>query len=705
MADQSLAEVQAFSVRPPAFRGVACEEHQAGRVIDHFKHIKLGVLGGHDRRQLGQDQPADRIERLLPLQHAAELGQIGLEPVLLGILLRRVAQVADHFIDRVLQGRNLALRLHRDRTGQVALRHRGGHLRNRAHLGGQVFRKLVDVLGEPFPGSGCARHLGLPAELALDADFPRHAGDLLRENRQRVDHAVDGVGQRRDFALRLYRQLLFEVAVGHGGHHFRDAAHLAGQVPRHGVDAVGQVFPGSRNAPHLGLAAEAAVRADLACHPRHFRAKRAQLVHHGVDGVLQFQNLALHVHRDLLRQIALRHRSGHVRNVAHLGGQVARHGVDAFGQVLPGSGDALHVGLAAKLAFGSDFARHARHLRGKGAELVHHGVDGVLQLLNFAFHVHGDFLGQVAGRDRGRHFRDIAHLRGQVARHRVDAVGQILPGSGNALHVGLSAQPALCTHLARDPRHLGGERAQLVYHRVDRVLHLQNLALHIHGDLLGQVPIGYRGGHVRDVAHLGGQVARHGIDAVGQVLPRTRHTLHFRLTAEAPFGTDLARHPRHLRRERAQLVHHGVDGVLQLGDLAFYVHRDFLRQVARCHRGGHVRDVAHLGGQVARHGVDAFGQVLPGSGDALHVGLAAKLAFGSDFARHARHLRGKGAELVHHGVDGVLQLLNFAFHVHGDFLGQVAGRDRGRHFRDIAHLRGQVARHRIDAVGQVLPRA
>ena len=49
------------------------------------------------------------------------------------------------------------------------------------------------------------------------------------------------------------------------------------------------------------------------------------------------------------------------------------------------------------------------------------------------------------------------------------------------------------------------------------------------------------------------------------------------------------------------------------------------------------RDVADLVGQVAGHGVDALRQILPGAGDALHFRLAAELAFGSHFARHARH--------------------------------------------------------------------
>ena len=67
-------------------------------------------------------------------------------------------------------------------------------------------------------------------------------------------------------------------------------------------------------------------------------------------------------------------------------------------------------GLAAELAFGADLARDARHFRGEGVELVHHGVDGVFQLENFAAHVHGDLARQVAARHGGGHLRDVAHL-------------------------------------------------------------------------------------------------------------------------------------------------------------------------------------------------------------------------------------------------------------------------------------------------------
>ena len=63
------------------------------------------------------------------------------------------------------------------------------------------------------------------------------------------------------------------------------------------------------------------------------------------------------------------------------------------------------------------------------------------------------------------------------------------------------------------------------------------------------------------------------------------------------------------------------------------------------------------------HEVHGVGQILPRAGDAVHVGLAAELSFGTHFAGHAGHFRGEGAELVHHRVDGVLQLQNFALHV------------------------------------------
>ena len=92
------------------------------------------------------------------------------------------------------------------------------------------------------------------------------------------------------------------------------------------------------------------------------------------------------------------------------------------------------------------------------------------------------------------------------------------------------------------------------------------------------------------------------------------------------------------RGERAELVDHRVDGVLQLQDLAADVDGDLLGEVAVGDGRGHLGDVAHLAGEVAGHGVDAVGQVLPGAGDALDLGLAAELALGADLAGDAGHL-------------------------------------------------------------------
>ena len=53
-------------------------------------------------------------------------------------------------------------------------------------------------------------------------------------------------------------------------------------------------------------------------------------------------------------------------------------------------------------------------------------------------------------------------------------------------------------------------------------------------------PLGHRGGHLGDVAHLAGQVAGHVVDVVGQVAPGAGHALDLGLAAELALGADLA---------------------------------------------------------------------------------------------------------------------------------------------------------------------
>ena len=330
--------------------------------------------------------------------------------------------------------------------------------------------------------------------------------------------------------------------------------------------------------------------------------------------------------------------------------------------------DALDSGLAAELALGADLARHARDLVGERRQLVDHDVDGLLELEDLALGVDGDLLAEVAVGHRGGDLGDVAHLGGQVGGHEVHVVGEVAPRARHALDPGLAAELALGADLARHARHLGRERAQLVDHRVDRVGQRGDLALGLDGDLLGQVAVGHGGGHGRDAAHLVGQVDRHAVDVLGQALPGARDAGHLGLAAELALGADLARHARHLGREGRQLVDHRVDGVLELEDLAAGVDGDLLGQVAVGDGGGHLGDVAHLVGQVARHLVDVLGQVAPGARDLLDLGLAAELALGADLARHAGDLVGEGAQLVDHRVDRVLEGQHLALDVHGDLL-------------------------------------
>src|SRR5437763_1029600 len=76
----------------------------------------------------------------------------------------------------------------------------------------------------------------------------------------------------------------------------------------HLIDVVGEVLPGARHAGDDRLPSELAVGANLARDPAHFGGERVQLIHHGVDGVLQLENLALDVDGDLSREIAARDR-------------------------------------------------------------------------------------------------------------------------------------------------------------------------------------------------------------------------------------------------------------------------------------------------------------------------------------------------------------------------------------------------------------
>src|SRR5205085_1742115 len=120
----------------------------------------------------------------------------------------------------------------------------------------------------------------------------------------------------------------------------------------------------------------------------------------------------------------------------------------AVGEVFPGPGDALHLGLAAELAFRSYLAGDAGDFGGEGVELIDHRVDRVLQLQDLPADIDRDLLRQVAVRNSRGDFGDVSYLAGKIAGHRVHTVGEVLPGPGHAAHFGLAPKLAFGPYLA-----------------------------------------------------------------------------------------------------------------------------------------------------------------------------------------------------------------------------------------------------------------
>ena len=158
-------------------------------------------------------------------------------------------------------------------------------------------------------------------------------------------------------------------------------------------------------------------------------------------------------------------------------------------------------------------------------ELIHHRVDGVLQLEDLALDIDGDLLGEVAVGHGGGDLGDVAHLAVRLPAMKLTlSVRSFQVPATPLTSAWPPSLPSVPTSRATRVTSAANE-AELIDHRVDGVLQLQDLALDVDGDLLGEVAVGDGGGHLGDVAHLAGQVAGHEVDAVGQVLPGAGHAL------------------------------------------------------------------------------------------------------------------------------------------------------------------------------------
>src|SRR5205814_1310852 len=152
------------------------------------------------------------------------------------------------------------------------------------------------------------------------------------------------------------------------------------------------------------------------------------------------------------------------------------------------------------------------------------------------------------------------------------------------------------------------------------------------------------------------------------------------LTAETAFDSDFTGDASDLLCEDCERVRHVVDGLGQGGDFTLGLDGKRLLQIASGHSGDDLHDAADLLGEVSGHDVYAVGEVLPSSGDAGHVRLAAEASFGSDFAGHAGDFGGEGAKLLDHRVQSFLQQQDLAANVDRDLLGEVAAGNSRRDF-------------------------
>ena len=167
LTDQALADPESIRDALAFAIGVGVGELEDRSAVLGIHQEERAVMRGDQRRQLRHDHSRHCFEVLLPLHHAGEFRQVGLEPVLLLVLLRRLLQVHDHLVDVVRERRDFAERFDLDRSRQVAFGDCGGDIGDRAHLGGQVTGELVHVVGQVAPRSAAAGHAGLTAQLAL----------------------------------------------------------------------------------------------------------------------------------------------------------------------------------------------------------------------------------------------------------------------------------------------------------------------------------------------------------------------------------------------------------------------------------------------------------------------------------------------------------------------------------------------------------
>jgi len=167
-------------------------------------------------------------------------------------------------------------------------------------------------------------------------------------------------------------------------------------------------------------------------------------------------------------------------------------------------------------------------------------------------------------------------------------------------------------------------------------------------------PFAHSRRHGGDVTHLRQSSTGHEVHRVRQVLPRARRRLSHRPWPPnvPPIGTDFARHARHFRGERAKLVHHCVNRVLQFQNFAFNVDRNLLRTSPRSPQPSSRQPMLRTCAvKLPAIEFTEVRQILPRAGHTAHIGLTAKLCLRCRLLAPRASLPTQRRKLVDHRIN------------------------------------------------------
>ena len=114
LPNQALTSADSRNDVLSGIEGVAGQQPEIGLTFGGVIYIEDPVLDACQRREFRKNELRNCQQIALALQQSSESGQVGFEPVLLGVSFGGLAQVANHFIEVVFEGRDFACGVHCD---------------------------------------------------------------------------------------------------------------------------------------------------------------------------------------------------------------------------------------------------------------------------------------------------------------------------------------------------------------------------------------------------------------------------------------------------------------------------------------------------------------------------------------------------------------------------------------------------------------